>query len=129
MLESVARQSKVLKEMLDTCVTVQPEHINDSIMETELAKETRREVEEEVPLPTIHSDHLKIVVRSENCFHDADFWQDPLLHISASIVHCLLLTCALCMSRHGWIDVIIRQPSMAWVAKCNLRCKISTDRR
>merc|ERR1719391_561879 len=25
--------------------------------------ELRREVEEEVPLPTIHSDHLKIVVR------------------------------------------------------------------
>ena len=68
MLESVARQSKVLKEMLDTCVTVQPEHINDSIMKTELAKDTRREVEEEVPLPTIYSDHLKIVVRSEFCF-------------------------------------------------------------
>ena len=90
----MARQSKVLKEMLDTCVTVQPELINDSIMETELAKDKRRELEEEVPLPTIHSDHLKIVVRSENCFHDADFWHDPLLHISASIVHHLLLTCA-----------------------------------
>ena len=68
-MESVARQSKVLKEMLDTCVTVQPEHINDTgIMETELAKDTRREVEEEVPLPTIYSVHLKIVVRSELFF-------------------------------------------------------------
>ena len=58
-LESVARQSKVLKEMLDTCVTVQPELINDSIMETELAKDKRRELEEEVPLPPIHSAGVK----------------------------------------------------------------------
>ena len=92
-LESVARHSKVLKEMLDTCVTVQPEHINDSIMETGLAKDTRRDVEEEVPLPTIHSDHLKIVVRSEFFLsHQTllrNFGKDPLLHINAKYtVYC-----------------------------------------
>ena len=63
MLESVARQSKVLKEMLDTCVTLRSPDDNSS-METGFAIELRREVEEEVLLPTIHSDHLKIVVRS-----------------------------------------------------------------
>ena len=67
-LESVARQSTVLKEMLDTCVTRQPPDENNISMETGFAKEWRREVEEEVPLPTIHSDHLKIVVRSEHSF-------------------------------------------------------------
>ena len=85
-LESVARQSKVLKEMLDTCVTVQPEHINNTeIIEGESSKDTRNEVEEEVPLPTIHSDHLKIVVRSEDCFHETllrIFGNDPFLHIN-----------------------------------------------
>ena len=86
MLESVARQSKVLKEMLDTCVTVQPENTNDSKMETELVKEMRREVEEEVPLPTIHSDHLKIVVRSENSFHKT------LLRIFGNGLGCMIST-------------------------------------
>ena len=66
MLESVARQSKVLKEMLNTCVTIQPLDEDNVSMETGFATDLKREVEEEVPLPTIHSDHLKIVVRSEH---------------------------------------------------------------
>ena len=68
MLESVARQSKVLKDMLDTCASnLQSDDGRDcnSSMEGGFPTELRREVEEEVPLPTIHSDHLKIVVRSE----------------------------------------------------------------
>ena len=68
MLESVARQSKVLKDMLDTCASnLQSDDGRDcnSSMEGGSLTELRREVEEEVPLPTIHSDHLKIVVRSE----------------------------------------------------------------
>ena len=65
-LESVARQSKVLKEMLNTCVTIQPPDEDNVSMETGFATDLKREVEEEVPLPTIHSDHLKIVVRSEH---------------------------------------------------------------
>ena len=48
-LESVAMQSKVLKEMLDNCSPVMAE--GNSI------------VEEEVPLPTIHSEQLKIIAR------------------------------------------------------------------
>ena len=70
MLESVARQSKVLKELLDTCaVAIQPDGRDcNSSVENGFPTELRREVEEEVPLPTIHSDHLKIVVRSENDF-------------------------------------------------------------
>ena len=62
----MARQSKVLKEMLNTCVTIQPPGENNISMETGFATDLKREVEEEVPLPTIHSDHLKIVVRSEH---------------------------------------------------------------
>ena len=61
----MARQSKVLKEMLNTCVTIQPLDEDNISMETGFATDLKREVEEEVPLPTIHSDHLKIVVRSE----------------------------------------------------------------
>ena len=71
MLESVARQSKVLKDMLDTCASnLQSDDGRDcnSSMEGGSPTELRTEVEEEVPLPTIHSDHLKIVVRSEKSF-------------------------------------------------------------
>ena len=61
----MVEQSKVLKEMLDTCVTLpSPDDNCYSSMETGFAMELRREVEEEVLLPTIHSDHLKIIVRS-----------------------------------------------------------------
>ena len=60
MPEPVARQSKVLKEMLDTCP-----NIGCKIEGGGSAKESNNEVEnEEVPLPTIHSEHLKLVVRS-----------------------------------------------------------------
>ena len=63
-LESVARQSKVLKEMLDTCVSFQPPPDKDNIpLETGFAVGERREEGEEILLPTIHSDHLKVVVR------------------------------------------------------------------
>jgi len=48
---------------MGTCVTLRSPDDNSS-METGFAIELRREVEEEVLLPTIHSDHLKIVVRS-----------------------------------------------------------------
>ena len=60
MPETVARQSKVLKEMLDTC----PETDCKSGVRGS-SKESSDEVEkEEVPLPAIHSEHLKLVVRS-----------------------------------------------------------------
>ena len=60
MPETVARQSKVLKEMLDTC----PETGCKSEGRAS-AEESSDEVEkEEVPLPAIHSEHLKLVVRS-----------------------------------------------------------------
>ena len=60
MPEPVARQSKVLKEMLDTC----PETCCKSEGRGS-AKESSNEMEEEeVPLPAIHSEHLKLVVRS-----------------------------------------------------------------
>ena len=60
MPETVARQSKVLKEMLDTC----PETGCKSEGRGS-AMESSNEVEaEEVPLPAIHSEHLKLVVRS-----------------------------------------------------------------
>ena len=57
----MARQSKVLKEMLDTCPETgcKIEEGRGSV------KESSNEVEkEEVPLPAIHSEHLKLVVRS-----------------------------------------------------------------
>ena len=54
MPEPVARQSKVLKEMLDTCPKT-GRKIDESNNEVE---------KEEVPLPAIHSEHLKLVVRS-----------------------------------------------------------------
>ena len=60
MPELVARQSKVLKEMLDTC----PE-TGCKIEGRGSSKESSNEVEkEEVPLPAIHFEHLKLVVRS-----------------------------------------------------------------
>ena len=56
----MARQSKVLKEMLDTCPKT-----GCKIEGRGSAEESRNEVEkEEVPLPAIHSEHLKLVVRS-----------------------------------------------------------------
>ena len=61
MPEPVARQSKVLKEMLDTYPKTgcKIEEGRGS------AEESSNEVEkEEVPLPAIHSEHLKLVVRS-----------------------------------------------------------------
>ena len=44
-------------------------------MKTGFATELRREVEEEVPLPTIHSDHLKIVLRSEHSLQSEKRYQ------------------------------------------------------
>ena len=56
----MARQSKVLKEMLDTCPKTGGKSEGRGS-----AEESRNEVEkEEVPLPAIHSEHLKLVVRS-----------------------------------------------------------------
>ena len=60
MPETVAKQSKVLKEMLNTCPKTgcKIEEGRGS------AKESSNEVEvEEVPVPAIHSEHLKLVVR------------------------------------------------------------------
>ena len=60
MPEPVARQSKVLKEMLDTCPKTGCKSEGRGS-----AEESRNEVEkEEVPLPAIYSEHLKLVVRS-----------------------------------------------------------------
>ena len=53
MPETVAKQSKVLKEMLDTCPKT-------GCKSDELSNEVEKE---EVPLPAIHSEHLKLVVR------------------------------------------------------------------
>ena len=86
-LESVARQSKVLKEMLDTCVTLQPPDENSISMDTGFATGLRKEVEEEVPLPTIHSDHLKIVVRSEHSLQSGEMLLEKM-HICINIVYC-----------------------------------------
>ena len=56
----MAKESKVLKEMLDTCPKTGSKSEGRGS-----AKELSNEVEvEEVPLPAIHSEHLKLVVRS-----------------------------------------------------------------
>ena len=71
-LESVAMQSKVLKEMLDNCSPVMAE--GNSI------------VEEEVPLPTIHSEQLKIIARLIKTF--PSFTLTKLLVIRWMVDHC-----------------------------------------
>ena len=71
-LESVAMQSKVLKEMLDNCSPVMAE--GNSI------------VEEEVPLPTIHSEQLKIIARLMKPF--PSFILIKLLVIRWMVDHC-----------------------------------------